>query len=781
MFKDRFKNILSDRGFLITAVLAFACLIFFFGKLLEGPNQVYFGSADDGMQAYYGALYHIKHDTCYWRMNGMNYPYGDQVFFTGCQPFVTNPIKLICKVVDISDYTVGILNCIMLFSIFFCALCLYLIFKHLRLPPVYSAVAAVGITFLSPQLIRMAYHYSLTYQFAIPLFLLLLLKFYESPSIKKTLAISVLVFFMAGTHFYFFGFFALISGFYWAFLYFSKHRPFDSIKFIGLHAGIQIALPFVLFQGIVFLIDNIKDRTNNPWGFTTYISNLAGVFYPSGRPYEKLYATFIKPEYPLTPEGNSFIGFVATLVFSVMILVFVRYIVFFKLKKAFSLTAHPILSIFIWASVFALVLSFGIPFKFPKYTYLLDYAGLVKQMRGIGRFAWAFYYIMNIAAFYMLYQWIKERSAVLKKAVLTLALVIVCYDAYYMASPIQVILNNSVPRMDDRENLSNENKWVNEIQADKYQAIVTLPYFHVGSENIWMIHPSEIITGAYIASLKTGLPMVSTSMSRVSLSQTYKNLSIIWEPYRDLQILKDVADKKPFLVLVIEKELNEDEKRLLNLCKKIADTPVFSIYELSYETLAQRADSLYGNALSEFNSSKTHDIDGFRYTDSIKTFVYNSYDKKANLNTSKDSCFVGRMAEYNLMFFDTVPNFKQEQEYMVSFWIDDFTKDLYPRISCVVEVFDSTGASAAKTEFGLLHRIRLLDGNKGLIESPTTIKNKNDRLAITFWHYDVFDKKKLFRIRELLIRPSKDKLYKIYNDSITVNNRTYIKINQRIQ
>ncbi len=242
MLIQRLKNNLFERGFLLTLVLASLCLLFFYGKLLEHPNNCYFSADGDGLQAYYGAVYHVKYDDSFWRMNGMNHPYGEQVFFTGCQPFVTNFIKLISTVTDISGYTVGILNLIMLFSIVLCALCLYLIFKHLKLPYMYSAIAAVAISSLSPQLDRLGGHFSLTYQFSIPLFLLLLFKFYNNPSVKKSVLIGLFVFCMAGTHFYFFAFFTLISGVYFAALFFkgekkNYERPFTIKTFYNSNSS----------------------------------------------------------------------------------------------------------------------------------------------------------------------------------------------------------------------------------------------------------------------------------------------------------------------------------------------------------------------------------------------------------------------------------------------------------------------------------------------------------------------------------------------------------------
>ena len=775
MHNNRLKDLVWERGFILAAILAICCLFFFFGNLLKQTNKVYFGATDDGLQAYYGALYHVKYDSTYWHMNGMNYPYGEQVFFTGCQPFISNPIKLISEVIDISDYTLGILNVIMLFSVFFCVLCLYLIFKHLRLPYIYSAVAAVAIAFLSPQIIRLACHYSLTYQFAIPLFLLLLLKFHQSPSIKKSILISVLVFFMAGTHFYFFGFFALLAAFYWAFVFFSKKITLSTTKFVSLHAFIHIGIPFLLFQIITFLIDTVHDRTNNPWGYLTYISNLTGIFYPCGKPYEPLFASFIKPELPYTMEGYSYVGIVATLTFIFLLLLFLKRIVFFQFKKALWITDNQVLNVFFWASVFALMLSFGYPFLTRGHEYWLQYAGLLRQMRGVARFAWAFYYIINIVAFYKIFQWVADKKPFIKNSILTVVLFIVCYDAYYMSNGMQQVLNNRVARLDDKSNSLPENTWLKEVNTKNYQAIITLPYFHVGSENVWMIHASEIIGHVYITSLKTGLPTLSSIMSRTSLSQTYKNIQIILEPYRKLGIVADLKSKKPFLVLVIENELNTDEKQLLKKCKKLKETSLFNVYELPFAELEHRCDSLYSNTLTTLNNSKTYNIEGFNYTDPVKTFVYNNYNEVANLNKSKDNYYLGRILDYNVVYNDTLPNFTKEQEYTISFWMDNFTKDLYPRTSCVYECLDSTGASYNRSEFGMQKSVRTLDGDKALIESTIVVKNKKDHVAITIWHYEIFDNKKMFVARELLIKPTKDTLYrKNDNQSIMFNNRTYL-------
>lgn len=777
MIKDRLKGIITEKGFLLTLVLALFCLFFFFGKLMINPNQVYFGATEDGMQAYYGPIYHIKHDTSYWHMNGMNYPYGDQVFFTGCQPFVSNPIKLISKIVDISDYTVGILNSIMLFSVLFSALCLYLIFKHLKLPPTYSAIAATGIAFLSPQIIRLSCHYSLTYQFAIPLFLLLLLKFWEAPSLKKSLLISFVVFFMTGTHFYFFGFFALISFFYWCSLFFLKLN-FANFKFVAIHSFIQLILPFLLFQIILFFINDVSDRTNSPWGYLAYTANFDGVFYPSGgNPLEGLLKNIITPNFPNSMEGFAYVGVIGTICFLFFIIIFLKRIAFFEFKKLLSVTDNKVLNVFFWASIIALILSFGYPFIISGYEHWLQNVGLLKQMRGVARFSWSFYYIINIVAFYKIAQWVSHKTAVLKKTIFAIVLFILTFDAYFNTHKVEKALYNRIASLEDKSNSTTENRWLTEISPKDYQAIITLPYVHVGSENTWRCYDSfEIMVEAFIVSIKTGLPTTSSMMSRTSLSQTFKNIQLVLEPYRKLEIVNDFKNQKPFLVLVNENQINEEEKRFLGKCKKLKETPFYNVFELPFEALSKASDSLYAKTVTAMQMQKTYNIEGFNYTDSIKTFVYDGFNKNSNLNKSNESYYQAKIFAYSCFFFDTLPNFSGEQEYTVSFWMENFTEDLYPRATCVIECFEPTGGSYNKEEFVVGQRLKLkaIDKNWALIESKVVVKNPKDNLAISVWQPEILDTNKILRIRSLLIKPSKNNIYKENGgNNILFNNRTY--------
>ena len=771
---QRIKPVVLEKGFILTFVIALFCLIFFFGKLLKNPNQVYFGSKLDGLQSYYTSWYHVKHDSTYWHFSGMNYPYGEQVFFTGCQPFVTNPLKLICHVIDISDYTIGILNFIMLISIFLSALCLYLIFKQLRLPFIYASIAATAIAFLSPQVIRLGAHYSLTYQFAIPLFLLLLLKFYQAPTLKKSFVISLLVFFMAGTHFYFFAFFGIIAMIYWATIFVSK-ISFKNLIFSVKHFFIQIVLPFLLFQFIIFLINDIYDRTTHPWGYLRFITNWDGIFYPLHFPFEHLFSTLYTPVFPETDEGYSYVGIVAILGCILIILEQVKRLLFLQFRKVLLITDNKMMNAFLWSSLIALLISFGYPFKIEGYEHWLNNLGMLQQLRGIARFVWIFYYVINIIVIYKLYDWTKTFHVAIKVSILIVPLFLLCRDAYYNTYQEQDWLNNPIPRLCDKGNQLPEDKWLTEINPSNYQAMFSLPYFHVGSENVWMTSLSHIIPDAYITSLQTGLPLLNVSMSRTSLSQTFKNIKIALEPYRKLEIVNDFKNNKPLLVLVEEKEINDGERKLLNHCKKIKQTPLFTVYELDMESLENISDDLYDKATENSKRGKRWKIENYVYTDSMKTFVTVDFDKNpAGNGFMEGGCMEAKVVDGCTLYEDTVPNFTIEQNYSVSFWMDNFTEDMYSRLWFVLETFDEGNNSITKSVYPMKDKFKIVEGKKALIENTVVVKHKKDKLKIYVSSYEIPDPKMIFRGDNLLVLPAKDTLYEVGEDYIRMNNRIYL-------
>lgn len=774
-------------GLILTICLSLLFVTIFFGKLLLHPNSTYFAGSGDGLKTYYGAIYHIKYDKSYMHFDGMNYPYGEVVTYTDNQPLITNAIRFISKnVVDISNYTVGIFNLLMLSSIIIAALIIFLIFfeliepittKDLRFTTLYSSIASVAIAFMSPQIGRLTGHFSLSYIFIIPLFLLLFIKFHKYNSLKWSIWIGLSIFMLAFIHMYYIGIFTFILFFYWLVIIISKKLTFSNIINHFKNISIQFIIPLIIIEIIFLLTDSVSDRTNNPWGFMYYRAYPESVFLPINKPYyQNLFGSW-NPAY-INWEGYAFVGLLGVIGFTYLLNEIIRGIFHLNSKQIFNVSQKKILNIFFWASFVSLLYSFGVPFIF-KMKFLINYIGPLKQMRSIARFSWLFYYVINIIIFYKIINRAKQiNNTVYKFIILILPLMFVGFDAFINCKGIQNYMNNSIPELDDKANSSPANQWLNKIDAVKYQAIIPIPYFNVGCENYWIDAKNpdcSMLKTTFIASLKTALPTTAVMMGRTSISQTLNNINLFLEPYRKLKLLVDLPQKKPFLLIVTNcNELNDNEKLIISKSAFIFKTETASYYELPVNNLISLADSLYDKSNTEFHNSKLFKFDNIYSSDAEKNYIYDGYDnKQSTIRYQGNGAYSGNIHEYNRIFEGSINNYKINTDYVFSFWFYNISTDLYPRSTMEICYADNSDKNYKVDYTDVWRNFTVIDGNWALTEVKFRFNNKDDKLKITLWNNDI--RKGNLIIDELLIRPVDNNIYILNPNSITKNNRTYIR------
>lgn len=767
-FKHTFVRVFSDKGLLLTLFLSLLMMCWFYGELVLHPCTTYFGANGDGMQIYYETLFHSKYDTAWWTQNSINYPYGESIFFTGAMPFVNNFAKLFGP--SHASLGVGLINLMMIFSPVIGALFIYATFRHLRMPWHYGAACAVLIAYLSPQLLRMYGHYSLQWVFLIPALFYLLLRFYDMPSVLKSFSIAFLVFLGASTHLYFLAFFGIIGGVYWAVLFLTRDRGFGRVTFVLKHAGIQFILPVIILELLVIMSDHVTDRTTSPWGFLVYHSNKYGVFYPSGKPYESLVKHFITPE-PVELEGLAYVGLAAIAGLITIIIIQLTRLFRGRFKLLLAVTDHKVLNIFFWTSVALLWFSFAHPFVDGHESWL-PYLGPVRQFRAVGRFTWIFFYAINIIAAYRLYKIVQHRK-ILSYAVMVIIPAFLFIDAYYLNYALGDQFNNKLPVLEDEKNELPENKWLQKFRSSDYQAILPLPYFHIGSENFSRRPADEqIIQTSYIVSLKTGLPLMGVSSARVSLSQTAKMISLVLDPLQQAGVLADLKDKRPLLLVVREAALDEFEKKIVSLAVPVDSSADYKIYSLNPAKLKTLPLLRYAQVKHEFAAAKHIPRNNFIVTDSAGPLIYKSYDEKpSSVHFHGAGVYSGNIKEGNVLV-DTriaVPG-----KYTCSFWFNHIDGDILPR--AVIEVYAIDSADNSHNYYtmtNVLTEVKALEGHWGEVEVPLVVPVANAPVKITLWNNEVKDKEQ-FEIDELLVRPDSTDLYFISGDTILRNTRKYI-------
>lgn len=499
-------------------------------------------SGGDGTKNYFTFLYHVKHDSTYWKFEGMNYPFGENIVFTDNQPLWVVITKWIHSVVGLSDGAlIGFHNWAILIGLALGSLGIFFVLRKLQTGTVFALFCTVGLMFLQPQLDRMQSHYSMVYPF-LPWVFYGWLHIWENHKIKPySLTISLLVLTGGLLHMYHFLTMVVCIGLA-GILYLLQNRNINGLKTLATMWGIQIIVPFT----ILFLISNfilpVSDRPFKVWGFFSYHSYWEGLFFSYKLPlfqYINEHITKIRTIDHI--EGVNYIGWVsaAFVLLSVPVLVFKL----FRLvkNKNFSFTPRTNLA-FIF--VFSALISFGLPFTIKGLGWLLDYTGPFQQFRSIGRIGWISFYAINFISL----SWLYEKISAWKHkipAYLTLVIIgtIVLYEGYYT-----IPLNQNPPELQGAFT-----EKLNDIPIDtkKYQALLPDPYLHVGSECFSYGSSGGNQDQAFEVGYKLGLPSMASVMSRTSLHQSVMLNQLVCKPYDvpDIILFLKKRDNRPLLVL----------------------------------------------------------------------------------------------------------------------------------------------------------------------------------------------------------------------------------------
>lgn len=758
---DSFK-----KGVILTSVLSLVIIISFFGSIVKSPNKYYFASGGDGFKSYYGAIYHLEYDSAYFQFQGMNYPYGESVFFTDNQPLLTNTVNLISDhILDIREHVVGIINLSMIFSILLAALCLYLLFFELGVDWWFASLASIGICLLSPQIGRMAGHFSLSHLFWIPLMLYLIFRFSKKPQWKLSILIALVGFLAASMHLYFAAFYGLLITFYWLFSKNWLKENWHVRRNALFHWFVQACFCFILLEIIVGSTDHVSDRTSHPYGTLVYLAHPISIFLPGGAPYSFV-PKYISVFNHLQWEGFAFIGMVSFIGFLIGIVSMLRRLIIGR--NFWEISNVGVLNSFIWASFFALLLSFGLPFIW-NMDWLLDYLGPFRQLRGLGRFAWLFYYVINVTVFYLLYQWfIKQKSRSVAIAVITGAFILFFIDGYYNIRNVSVSIKNTKPLIEDRNNELAANKWMNQIDKSQFQTILPLPYFHVGSENIWIEPSFNSLENTLIASLKSGLPTTAVMMGRTSISQTYLNYSLVMEPLHSFDILNDFKNRKDILLMCMKGyQPNKEEQRLQNASSFLVGNDLFDLYRLPFDSLKQLPDKYHRKVIADFYPAQLISKGAHLLSDTNSFVHYVNFDEEVNPAYTGAGAHSLRVSEWNGLFDQKLMKAKRGDTYLVSFWLQNYRTDAYPRFNIEMAQVGADGQTVDYFYSDIHRYIRATDKNWALFEIPISVKEDDVLLKIAINNRVL--RKANYIMDEFLIRKSDNNVFQ-QSDLVLIKN-----------
>jgi hypothetical protein len=769
---NRFIHLTSFRvhtrvkGLVVNTILALAALLLIYGNLLPRLNHVYFAKDGDGLQMYANTIYHITWSNSLLRSDFMNYPYGEHVVFSNSM-LISNGIKILKQAgIDLSGYSVGIINGLLLFSILMGSIFLFLILHELEVHWIVSAVAATGIAFLSPQLDRFGGHLNLGYVCAIPWFIYLLMRFFRSPGWCLSFLLALTGLAAALVHFYLFCFYSILVVFFYAGFALAAKKVFMRKSSWFIHFFIQLILPYLFFR-LLMLTDTVGDRPSYPWGFLVYRAFPESIFLPLGKPYGLFLNRIISTGH-IDWEAYAYIGLVG---------VFTTLIVFGMALKSFiqkgisglwNFIPDARMNILVWAAFMALLYSFGIPFIFGM-EKLADHIGPLRQMRSIARFSWIFYYVINITAFYLLWQYYKNRARkILPLIVLLVCLVFLFYDSWIWSRNRGNMLANEIPELQDTRNQAPGNQWINRIEPSSFQAILPVPYFHVGSENIWIDGGCGILPKTMITGVQTGLPSMGVFLSRTSLEQTWNNISLMLEPSLYSASHTFFPSQKPLLLIAARcNEVDDNEKRLIHRAVWIDSMPGFDVYQLPVHAFSSIYDSLAGAAWDEYQSGKLIKQGNLWTNDPVPGVRFLDYDSLS----IGEGCLTGTAEKGIVLYNDHIPCVDTSVCYLASVWIKNIRKDLVPRTQYQMVEYDENDKIVDDRSDAIFRNVVSVDSSDALVEITFRMQHPDRRLEIRMINPELG--KTYLEMDDLLIRPSGTDVFQLYTGGIKKNNRFY--------
>lgn len=757
----------TGKGFLLMALLMTLLLGVRHFDLLQSPNAYFIGDSLDGFRTMAANMYHIRHDATYDHFQGMHYPYGDHIGYADTFPLLSNAVKYFFK--NDATWFPAIWSLSLIFSQLLCGLILFLVFRELNLPVWFSILGALGLSTLTPQLDRFAAHYCLSFSFLLPLTIFLLLRFSKKPGLGLSIAIALIPLLAHQIHSYHMAMVIFLVAGYFLFR-FLHHPSWKNLLWLGGHGAIQVALPLIILLVTVIANDPVTDRPQWPWGFTFYEAKLDGLLLPIDLPAGRWINNNIADLNKVLTERRAYLGLV-TIIGGLLLLI--RMVVRKRRgKKLFeNASFEPSVRYLLKAAALILLYAACFPFVFFGLEWMTDYLGLLRQFRVLSRFTWVFFYVSNIAVLYGLYLWIKEAKIEWQKVWFVLLFTVFLLEGvgYLFWEKYDLI-----PRPEQREQFSRaDNPWLYSIDTDQYQAILPIPFFHVGSENFWYSSLGKQLYRSTWASVESGLPIMGAFMGRTSVGQTIKLLEAVAEPYRRPAILDDLIDPRPLLVFV-EKGANSHLgyrfRHVLDGLTQLYEDETIILYELPLHAFERHVKERHKSYLAEIDSTKMYAQGTLLSADSIPTFVYQSFDDGGAAYHYRGGAKAFAAKEDHILFDGPLPNQRTDERAVVSFW-SKMSKDLEPRTRMIcTEYIPETGEIVHTTGGGFHEYLRSVDQEWMLIDIPVNIKRTDSALKVVFKNSDLKYGQE-FYIDEFQIRSASSRVYRKGETEVTVNNR----------
>ncbi len=564
------KYILAKKNILNLLIITQICLIFAtFHAFIFNPKAYLFQSGYDGIKNYFTYQSYIQQDKAenMFIHANMNYPYKEYIFYTDNTPALAVPIRFFPQYVfDIQEFVIPIYHYWLFLGILFSTFLLYKILKRGITQPFILFVASLTLPWLDIQLLRLGIgHLNLSCSWVWLGIMLLCIKWEESDYKNYySLLIAIYLYIVSFIHLYYLPiamlFVAMLIGFKTLFAFRKKKAWFGAISM-----GLGVGLGAISVLATIQIIDKYYAfRSKLPMGyewdhFKLKIAALVTPFHFNLIPF--VWKTDDHLEYENWGYLGSFALYGGTILLLLGLFFICKNIIQKKWTTEIPIFTQWLIAIFM-SSILCASIALGKEFRFHDtekilhtnyfslFYYLDKYVPTIAQFRCLGRFSWVLFWGANIT-FIAVWQAVYDKISGKSKYILlllSLFLLIDMYDRVAFSEKTHVESPFSAEKMTEIKAVFAG------IDLQKYQAILPIPYYHVGSELMpFTVDPNEYLcTSSMQASLLTKLPLMANKQSRTATYQAQQLLKIFTDGKLSDTLLNQL-NNKPVLALVNRK------------------------------------------------------------------------------------------------------------------------------------------------------------------------------------------------------------------------------------
>lgn len=537
------------------------------------PMGVMFCGYGDGLKNMFTLVSYVQEpigDGGIFKYNSFCYPFGDYVYFTDNMPLFSIPFRFFCQYIyNISAYTTLAFNTFVIGNIVICGLLVFAVFSRILRNNAWAILMAIALPWTNMQLQRIARgHFSLSFTALVlaAFYLLILWQQYSGQRKKQfwvgaAMCVLSLLSFLA--HGYLFAIVTLFTTF--ALLFYSLFTWQSKEMFFNLSAALVYPISAT---GLVLMVVNLTDkyltlRKDNAMGYDSMDQKVRFSALFSHYKFNTVYFPFSTSEITNDPEKAAYLGnmglySLAAIICAAMCSVVARRAIsnihteYLKdpLRKALLFSGFVLLSVSV-GEVYYTNLRLEDGYKLLNITnpffYLHLFTKRVEQFRCLERFIYPFYFSFYIWVSYMLIQLLARVTAFVRVVLLSVLIFL---------GGIEV--KDNVTRMyaaTDTENTLNDANLkkikLPAVDMARYQAILPIPYYCVGSEDYdytvdvdgdWFLYTTQL-------SLSTGLPLMSYVLSRIPPAHNKALINCVANDEMDNGFRK-MFSSKPVLVSV---------------------------------------------------------------------------------------------------------------------------------------------------------------------------------------------------------------------------------------